>query len=373
MDPARVAALDARFMRDALAYGRRNLGRAAPNPSVGAVLVRPEGPFVLARGVTQPGGRPHAEAMALAAAGDAARGAWLYVTLEPCSHVGRTGPCAGAVIEAGVARVVSAIGDPNPLVAGRGHAMLREAGIDVTVGVGADEARRDHIGHFTLVREKRPAVLLKLARTADGVAARRHGPRLMITGAAAGARVHLMRAHADVIVVGVSTILADDPDLTVRLPGMAHMSPVRVVLDGRLRTPQDARVVTDARRVPTWIIAAQDAPPEPERALVAAGVEVMRVPGDALGRPQLAAALHLLGARGVTRAFCEGGPTLANALAAAGLIEEVNLITAPAPYDGPAGAGVPAIGPDLAGCLAGMRMFADEPLGADRLQRYERA
>lgn len=364
---------DARFMRDALAMGRRNLGLAWPNPSVGAVLVSPDGQTILGRGATQPGGRPHAEVVALARAGEAARGATLYVTLEPCSHFGRTAPCADAIVAAGVARVVSAIEDPNPLIAGLGHARLRDAGVAVTIGVGEDQARRDHIGHFTRVREGRPAVLLKLARTRDGVAGRRAGPRLMITGQETRARVHLMRARADVILAGVNTILADDPDLTVRLPGMEAMSPVRVVLDSQLRTPLAARIVQDAGRVPTWIIAAEHAPVAPEIALVRAGVEVMRVAADSDGRPDLAMALQLLGARGVTRVFCEGGPALANALAAAGLVEEVALFTGSGVFGDADPNGVPAIGPDLALALAGMRIVEESAVGDDALQICERA
>lgn len=369
---AAAAQRDQRFMRDALTVGRRNLGLAWPNPSVGAVLVSADGRTVLGRGATQPGGRPHAEVVALAEAGELARGAQLYVTLEPCSHVGRTGPCAEAIVASGVARVVSAIEDPNPLVAGLGHARLRAAGVSVCIGVGHDQARRDHIGHFTRVRDGRPAVQLKLAQTRDGVAARRHGPRLMITGAATRDRVHLLRARADVILVGVSTVLADDPDLSVRLPGMAALSPVRVVLDSRLRTPLSARIVADARRIPTWIVTAEDAPVAPEVALTEAGVEVMRVAADADGRVDLRLALELLGTRGVTRVFCEGGPTMADALAGERLVEEVAVFTAPQAF-GDAAAGVAAIGPRLREALDAMQMFAQEVVGDDTLQLYERA
>ncbi|GHE57088.1 riboflavin biosynthesis protein RibD [Camelimonas fluminis] len=365
-------ALDRRFMRDALAMGRRNLGLAWPNPAVGAVLVDPRNHAILGRGATQPGGRPHAEVVALGRAGAAARGATLYVTLEPCSHVGRTGPCADAIIAAGVARVVSAIEDPNPLVAGLGHGRLREAGVEVLIGVGAEQARRDHIGHFTRVRDGRPAVLLKLAQTCDGVAGRRQGPRLMITGQETRARVHLMRARADVILAGVNTILADDPDLTVRLPGMEAMSPVRVVLDSMLRTPPAARIVQDAGRVPTWIIAAEHAPVAPEIALARAGVEVMRVGSDADGRPHLAMALQLLGTRGVTRVFCEGGPALAEALAAARLVEEVALFTGPSHFDGPPDQGVAAMGPHLRTALDAMCVVETGTVGDDALQIFER-
>src|SRR5262252_861284 len=221
---------DERFMDLALALGRRALGRSWPNPTVGAVVVRYDDgpPIVVGRGWTQPGGRPHAETEALRRAGSAARGATLYVTLEPCSHQGKTPPCADAIIAAGVGRVVSAIEDPNPEVAGEGHARLRAAGIAVEVGVGAAEARRAHAGHIRRVRDGRPHVTLKLALSADhkaGLAGRRP---IAITGEAVRAHVHRMRAMNDAILIGIGTALADDPQLTCRLPGMERFSPVRV-------------------------------------------------------------------------------------------------------------------------------------------------
>src|SRR5579871_2904689 len=224
--------LDQRFMSLALTLGRRGLGNTWPNPAVGAVVVRRDGnePVVVGRGWTQPGGRPHAETEALRRAGAAARGATLYATLEPCSHHGKTPPCTDAIIAAGIARVVSAIEDPNAL-AGRGHALLRARGITVDVGVGAAEARRAHAGHIRSVCDNRPHVTLKLAVSADGkvaLAGRKPAP---ITGETARARVHLMRAMNDAILIGIGTALADDPQLTCRLPGMAARSPVRVVLD----------------------------------------------------------------------------------------------------------------------------------------------
>ncbi|WP_444542163.1 bifunctional diaminohydroxyphosphoribosylaminopyrimidine deaminase/5-amino-6-(5-phosphoribosylamino)uracil reductase RibD [Chelatococcus reniformis] len=363
---------DGRFMRQALALGHRHLGRTWPNPSVGAVLVRPtaNGPVVVGRGATQPGGRPHAEVVARAQAGAAARGATLYVTLEPCSHVGRTGPCADAMIEAGVARVVSAIEDPNPLVAGHGHARLAAAGVDVVVGVEAAAARQAHLGHFTRVREGRPAVTLKLARTLDGFAARVGGSRLMITEGAANARVHLMRAHADGILVGLGTVLADDPALNVRLPGMAESSPIRIVFDSQLNIPLAARLVATARDVPTWVVAAESAPAAREAMLVAAGVEVLRVaPAGAAGRLDPAAALRLLATRGLTRLLCEGGPALADALAEDDLIDEVVIVTGGVRLEV---AGLAAVGPSLARALAGMRALPPLRAGPDRFAFYER-
>jgi diaminohydroxyphosphoribosylaminopyrimidine deaminase/5-amino-6-(5-phosphoribosylamino)uracil reductase len=370
--PSAGPAADERWMRLALALGARNLGLAWPNPSVGAVVVAGtgEGARIVGQGVTQAGGRPHAERVALDAAGAAARNATLYVTLEPCSHVGRTGPCADAAIEAGVARVVSALEDPDPRVAGRGHARLEAAGVEVVRGVLVPEARRAHRGHILRVTEGRPSVLLKLARTADGYAARADGARLMITGEAANGRVHLMRAHADAILVGIGTALADDPLLTVRLPGLEHRSPVRVVLDGRLRLPPRCRLA-DASRVPTWVIAAEDAPAEAERRLVGQGVEVMRVGRDGQGRVDAAQALRLLGARGITRVFCEGGPQLGEALAAAGLVDELATVTSPAYLNEP---GLQALGPALLGLVAEgvLARVSRERAGPDLIETYAR-
>src|SRR3981081_3203714 len=228
-------AADQRFMELALTLGRRGQGRTWPNPAVGAVVVK-DG-VVVGRGWTQPGGRPHAEPEALRRAGEAARGATLYVTLEPCSHVGKSPPCADAIMAAGIARVVSAIEDPNPEVAGQGHARLPPAGITVDIGLGALEAEHDHAGHFRRVRDKRPHVILKLAVSSDDkIAAYGHKP-VSISGEAAKARGHLLRAQCDAILVGIGTVLADDPLLTCRLPGMEAQSPVRVVLDRSLGIP----------------------------------------------------------------------------------------------------------------------------------------
>ena len=209
---------DSRFMRLALALGRRGRGRTWPNPAVGAVVVK-DG-VIIGRGWTQPGGRPHAETEALARAGDAARGATLYVTLEPCSHHGKTPPCANAIIAAGVARVVSALVDPNPEVAGAGHWRMAEAGVVVEVGIGAEEARRAHAGHIRRVQDGRPHVTLKLAVAADGKVALAGRKPARITGESAAAHVHLMRAMNDAVLTGIGTVLSDDPLLTCRLPGM---------------------------------------------------------------------------------------------------------------------------------------------------------
>src|SRR3954465_5874088 len=245
-------AADQRFMALALALGRRGQGRCWPNPAVGAVIVK-DG-IMVGRGWTQAGGRPHAEVEALKRAGDAARGATLYVTLEPCSHQGKSPPCADAVIAAGTARVVSAIEDPNPEVAGQGHARLRAAGIVVDVGFGAAEAARDHAGHLRRIRDKRPHVMLKLAVSSDDkIAAAGHRP-VTITGEAARARVHLLRAQCDAVLVGIGTVLSDDPLLTCRLPGMERRSPARGGGDRAPRIPGSSRLVHSARETRLWVM-----------------------------------------------------------------------------------------------------------------------
>jgi diaminohydroxyphosphoribosylaminopyrimidine deaminase / 5-amino-6-(5-phosphoribosylamino)uracil reductase len=423
------APFDQRFMSLALALGRRGLGNTWPNPAVGAVVVRHDGaePVIVGRGWTQPGGRPHAETEALRRAGAAARGATLYATLEPCSHHGKTPPCTDAIIAAGIARVVSAIEDPNAL-AGRGHALLRASGIAVDVGVGAAEARRAHAGHIRSVCDHRPHVTLKLAVSADGKVALAGRKPVPITGEAARARVHLMRAMNDAILVGIGTALADDPQLTCRLPGMAARSPVRVVLDPGLRLPVTGHLVRSAREIPVWVMTGQSAPADAEAVLVARGVKVFRVPtthrvsgepraflspppcgeGSGVGvvpqgtaverlpdpppRPSptrgegeeravprksgaldIAAALRLLADQGITWLMVEGGPTVAAALLAADLVDEAVLLRGPN-----------RIGPDGVDALQAMPLTAltDSPklrargiktVGDDTIETFERA
>jgi diaminohydroxyphosphoribosylaminopyrimidine deaminase/5-amino-6-(5-phosphoribosylamino)uracil reductase len=321
---------DLHFMELALALGRRGLGRTWPNPAVGAVLVRrqADGPVIVGRGWTQPGGRPHAERQALDRAGSAARGATLYVTLEPCSHHGQTPPCADALIAASVAEVVSALEDPNPHVAGEGHRRLAAAGIAVRVGIGAEAARRDHAGHIAQMCAGRPHVTLKLAVSADGkagLAGRRPAP---ITGEAARTRVHLMRAMHDAVLTGIGTVQADDPLLTCRLPGMADRSPVRVVLDANLQIGLETRLVASARETPLWVVAGERAPPDRAQALAARGIEVLRVAARD-GRLGLSAMLKSLAARGITRLMVEAGPILAAAMLEADLVDSAALLRSP--------------------------------------------
>ena len=306
---------DARFMAAALSLGRRGLGRTAPNPSVGALVVR-DG-IIVGRGCTGDGGRPHGERTALDQAGEAARGATLYVTLEPCSHHGRTPPCCEAIVAAGIARVVYAIDDPNPLVAGQGAAYCRAHGLVVDGGAGAAQARRDHLGHIRRMTEHRPMVTLKLAETADGfVAGGPHDPRLAITGAAANGAVHVLRAMHDAIMVGSGTVVADDPLMTVRLPGLAA-KPLRIVLDRDLSLSARSRVMLTAAEAPTLVVAGEAA----TCPAALSGVEILRAPVGPDGRLDLGAVLVLLAARGVTRILSEGGPRVAEHLLAHSLVD----------------------------------------------------
>jgi diaminohydroxyphosphoribosylaminopyrimidine deaminase/5-amino-6-(5-phosphoribosylamino)uracil reductase len=332
----------------ALALGRRGLGNSWPNPAVGAVVVRYDGPepVIVGRGWTQPGGRPHAETEALRRAGSAARGATLYATLEPCTHHGKTPPCTDAIVTAGVARVVSAMEDPDARVAGRGHALLRASGIAVDVGLGAAQARCAHAGHIRSICDHRPHITLKLAVSADGKAAFA-GPRpAPITGEAARAWVHLMRAMNDAILVGIGTAIADDPQLTCRLPGMAARSPVRVVLDRSLRLPASGAMARSARETPVWVMAGAHAPTAAENVLRGLGVEVLRVPASD-GRLDIASAVRALNDRGITRLMVEGGPTVAAAFVAADLVDEAALLRGPQP-----------IGPDGIDALDAMPLTA---------------
>jgi diaminohydroxyphosphoribosylaminopyrimidine deaminase / 5-amino-6-(5-phosphoribosylamino)uracil reductase len=364
---------DACFMALALALGRRGLGRTWPNPAVGAVIVRNDGavPVIVGRGWTQPGGRPHAETEALRRAGDATRGATLYVTLEPCSHHGKTPPCADAIVAAGVARVVSAMTDPNPDVSGAGHWRMAEAGVVVEVGVGAEQAACDHAGHIRRVRDGRPHVLLKLAVSADGKAGLAGRRPAAITGESARARVHALRAMNDAVLTGIGTVLADDPLLTCRLPGMADRSPVRIVLDSALRLPIASRLIATSREVPLWIVTGEAAPKSRVEALQRGGAEVLTVASSA-GRLDLAAVLRALAERGVTRLMVEAGPILAAAFLAADLVDEAILLRAPA-----------SIGADGIDALEGrplealtrspqLALTGSEAVGADTVEQYWR-
>ena len=315
-----MAGDDARWMRLALSLGGRGLGRVWPNPAVGCVLVR--GGRVVGRGWTQPGGRPHAETHALAQAGDAARGATAYVTLEPCAHHGRTPPCADALIAAGVARVVVALGDPDPRVNGQGIARLRAAGIAVEVGPLQAEARAAQAGFLSRVTRGRPAVTLKLAASLDGRIATAAGESQWITGPQARRVVHAMRARHDAVMVGAGTVRADDPSLTVRGLGVTQQ-PMRVVLSRRLDVPTDSALFRSAGQVPVWLCHGPDAPEAMRAAWAQAGARLIEVVAGPGGQIDLDAALRALGTAGLTRVFCEGGGAVAAGLLAADLVDEM--------------------------------------------------
>jgi len=365
-----LKAADLRFMQVALTLGRRGLGQTWPNPAVGAIVVK-DG-IIVGRGWTQPGGRPHAEVEALARAGQAARGATLYVTLEPCSHFGKSPPCVDAVISAGIARVVSAIQDPNPEVAGQGHARLRAAGIRIDIGVGALEAERDHAGHFRRIRDHRPHVILKLAVSSDDKIAGAGHKQVSISGELARPRMHLLRAECDAILVGIGTVLADDPLLTCRLPGMEARSPVRLVLDRGLRIPQASRLVHSARNTPLWILTSNVAEAPAATILGAEGAQIIRVASKPVGL-DLGDVLRALSERGITRLLVEGGARVASSFVAAGLVDEFWLLR-----------GREAIGRDGVAALDALplgavtqspafRVRASERLGSDTLTVYERS
>ena len=380
---------DETFMKLAARLGHRALGMTAENPPVGCVIVK-DGAIV-GLGWTQRGGRPHAETEALRMAGESARGATAYVTLEPCAHHGRTPPCAEALAAAGIrrvvaafqdpdprvsgagfailrrsgiARVVAAFEDPDPRVSGDGFAILRRAGIAVDLDLGAPEAYPDLAGFLTRISKKRPYVALKLALSADGKIAQAPGMRTQITGPEVKARTHLLRAQADAILVGLGTVLADDPDLTCRLPGLEQRSPIRIVADSHLAVPKTSRLVTSARAVPVWLLAL-------EAGTFAPGVDVLTCRPDRQGRVDLAEALAKLGERGVNRVLAEGGARLARGLLETGLVDELLLFRSPKVL-GPKGVdgfgGLP-----LDQVMAAFRVDREERLGDDVLSVYVRA
>lgn len=365
-----VSSADEDFFRAALALGRRNLGVTSPNPAVGALVVK-DG-IIRGRGFTAPGGRPHAEPMALAQAGGFARGATLYVTLEPCAHHGKTPPCAEAIVAAGVSRVVGGMEDPDPRVAGQGYAILRAAGIEVASSLFPDLCRSAHLGHILRVTEGRPMVTLKIAQTADGQAAGgEHDKRLAITGLSANLRTHVFRAMHDAIMVGVGTVLGDDPLMTVRLPG-CDRRPLRVVLDARLDLPLRSRLVVSAREFPTLVLCGAKFDMMQLVSLRSEGVEIAECGLTADGRLDLRAALQLLARRGITRVFSEGGPRVAASLIAQGFVDEMILLTSPRPLGRP---GVEALSAPARATLANPKVYqAVEQgfFGADSFTFYER-
>jgi diaminohydroxyphosphoribosylaminopyrimidine deaminase/5-amino-6-(5-phosphoribosylamino)uracil reductase len=357
-------------MRAALGLAQRGLGRVWPNPAVGCIVT--SGDLVIGRGWTGPGGRPHAETIALAQAGPAARGATAYVTLEPCAHTGRTPPCTDALIAAGIARVVIPMIDPDPRVSGRGVAALQAAGISVEIGCLADEAAALNRGFLTRVAAGRPMLTLKLATSLDGRIATRTGESRWITGPAARAEVHLLRARSDAVMIGAGTARSDDPRLDVRGIGLAGVTPVRIVVAGTLDLPVTGNLGRTAGSAPLWLCHHADAPPERRAAWMAIGAELIEIPSDSEKRLDLRALMQRLGERGLTRILCEGGGQLAAALLAADMVDAIITYTAGIALGEE---GVPVVGPLALDALAdapGFRLAGAERVGTDLRATWSR-
>ncbi len=358
-------------MRAAFALARRGLGRTWPNPAVGCVLTNAG--RVVGRGWTQRGGRPHAESEALRRAGALAAGSTAYVTLEPCSHHGQTEPCAEALIAAGIARAVVAIEDPDPRVAGRGLAMLRDGGVDAALGLGESEAREINAGFFLRLSQQRPLIMLKLAMTLDGRIATRSGESRWITGEPARARAHLLRAQYDAVMVGSGTVLADDPLLNVRLPGLERYSPLRIVLDGRMRLPLTSALVAGARDTPTWLVTLPGGDRRRRQTYIDCGVEVVEAPPGADGALDLPQVMAELARRGLTRLLVEGGARLAAALLRDRLVDRLAIFRAPSVIGGDGLPATTGFGLERLADLPGFTAEETIDLGKDRLETYRRA
>lgn len=330
---------DRSHMVAALRLSRRGLGNVWPNPAVGCVIVR-DG-LVVGRGWTQPGGRPHAEVMALRQAGEKAQGATAYVTLEPCSHFGKSPPCADALIQAGIRRCVSALTDSDPRVSGRGLERLRAAGITVHNGLLADQARAHNLGFFLRVERGRPLFTLKTATSLDGRIALENGDSQWITGPEARTLTHRLRAEHDAVLVGSGTVVADDPDLRCRLPGVDPRPVVRVVLDARLRTPAEGSLLRTVDQAPVWIVTSDAAMQTQDAALLTRNGATLIPLVDPHDCHAIAAALA---DRGLTRVMIEGGGQVAGSFLRAGLVDRAIWFRAPKILGGDARAGVGALG-----------------------------
>lgn len=357
-------------MRAALGLARRGVGNTWPNPSVGCVIVS-DG-RVVGRGVTAPGGTPHAETVALAMAGERARGATAYVTLEPCAHHGRTPPCVDALIAAAVGRVVVAVGDPDARVNGQGIATLRAAGIAVDLGLLGHEAAEMNEGFFMRVRQGRPLVTLKMASTLDGRIATRGGESQWITGPAARRAGHALRGRHDAVLVGVGTVMADNPELTCRIDGFKPVPDVRVVADSHLRTRLTAKLLATAARNPTWFLCRDGSDAERLAAMRGAGAEVIEVASGEAGI-DLSAGLRALAARGITRVLVEGGAQIAAALLRADLVDRVAWFHAPAVMGGDGWPSAQAFGIEVLAAMPRFERVSVAPVGLDVLSEFRRA
>lgn len=362
-----MSPMDERHMRHALTLAARGLGRTGRVPSVGCVIVAPDGRIV-GLGRTDERGRPHAEAAALMQAGADGRGATVYVSLEPCAHVGHSGPpCADALINARVARVVTAMTDPDPRTNGRGIAKLRDAGIEVMTDVLKKDAKSLNRGFVLRIAEGRPLVTLKLAQSADGFTARASGGSPWITGEEARRFGQLLRVQHDAILVGIETAIADDPELTCRIPGLEKYSPLRVVLDSKLRLSPNSKLAQTAHRIPTLVFTTRDDGGE----LRALGVDVVQVEPDASGQIPTIAALKKLAERDVMRLLVEGGATVANAFLQAGFADRLEIFTAPMPLGNAGRHGSGALTVRNLNEAPNFVRVSSRSFGDDRLETYE--
>ncbi len=331
---------DQAFMKMALREAVKARGRTSPNPLVGAIIVR-DGE-VVGRGYHKRAGTPHAEVNAIQNAGDKARGAAIYVTLEPCNHQGRTPPCTRAVLEAGLRRVVIGMPDPNPGVAGGGAAYLQSQGLTVSTGILEDDCRKINRPFIKLVTKGVPWVIMKAGLSLDGRIAAAHGRPGWITNERSRRFVHRLRDRADAILVGIGTALNDDPSLTTRLPGGGHQDPLRVVLDSSLRLPPAARMLTQQSPADTLIFCAAGAEAGRKGSLMAAGAEIVELPTTGQGRPDLHLMLRELGRRGICSLLVEGGSKVHASFLSQGLVDQANLFYGPLFMGGDA---VPLAGP----------------------------
>jgi diaminohydroxyphosphoribosylaminopyrimidine deaminase / 5-amino-6-(5-phosphoribosylamino)uracil reductase len=367
---AEQQAVDRRFMAAAIRLSQKNSGRTSTNPSVGTLIVRDDGagPMIVGSGVTAVGGRPHAETEALAEAGDLARGATAYVTLEPCAHHGRTPPCANALVSAGITRVVGAASDPDPRVSGKGYAILRAAGLEVVEKVLAEEAVDRMAGYLVRSLKKRPEVVLKLAISSDGMIGRKGEGQVAITGPVARLQVHLMRAAANAILIGIGTALADDPELTVRLPGLESRSPARIVLDRAARLSPASKLAATARDVPVLVAAGADAEPDKKAALEAKGIKFLATETFE-GRIALPELLEDLAAQGMSSLMVEGGADTARAFLNENVVDRIVLFAGPSPI----GAGGIVAPVDHDHIPDGFRLVREARFGGDTYAEWIRA
>ena len=369
-----MSADDRRWMKTALGLAQRGVGTTGTNPSVGCLIVK-DG-ILLGRGRTGDGGRPHAERIALLDAAsrwgaERVHGATAYVTLEPCAHTGKTPPCTEALIESGIARVVAPCKDPDPRVAGQGFEMLSKTGITVDVGESAAEARYILRGYLSRVERHRPYLTLKLASTLDGRIATRTGESRWITGDAARARVHLMRSHSDAILVGIGSVLADDPAMDVRLDGLEDVRPIRVIADSHLQTPLTGRLAGSAGQQMLVLLTSPDAEPSRVDAFQALGAQVVRVSKTAAGGLSLTEAMGKLADAGIATLLCEGGGRLAASLLREGLVDQINWFTAGAAMGSGGAPAISDFGVETLSEMPRFRQVSSERVGSDLMSIWQ--